>query len=61
MTKKELLKMIEDEVASAVRKPLREPEIKKEAPKPINNSPALTEEEIDDMLFYTNKKDKYNL
>lgn len=52
MTKKDLLKIVEDEVASIVQNPLREPE------SPSNKKPQYKpvlqhEDDIDDMLFYT--------
>lgn len=42
--------MVEDEVASVVKDPLREPEINK---KPTYRPVLQNEEDIDDMLFYT--------
>lgn len=50
MNIKELLKIVEDEVASVVKDPLREPEINK---KPTYRPVLQNEEDIDDMLFYT--------
>ena len=50
MNIKEILKMVEDEVASVVKDPLREPEINK---KPTYRPVLQNEEDIDDMLFYT--------
>ena len=66
MTRKELNKMIEDEVAKILSEPLREPEIKVNTPvavqkKPVNYKPALqTEEEIDEMLFGNKDFSKYH-
>jgi len=51
MTKKDLLQMVEDEVASILKTPLREPEISSKKP---SYKPVLQhEDDIDDMLFYT--------
>ena len=51
MNKKELLKMVEDEVAGILNTPLREPGGKEN--KKIQYRPVLqNEEDIDDMLFY---------
>lgn len=51
----ELKKLIEDEVATVVAQPMREPEVPR-APKPVYRPVLKTEEEIDHALFYGGNK-----
>jgi len=56
MKYKQLLKLIEDEVASVVRTPLKEPEADK--PKPKYKPVLQNDEEIELYLFYGGHKPK---
>ena len=50
MNKRELLRMVEDEVAALIKDPVREPE---QTRKPQYKPVLRHEDDIDDMLFYT--------
>lgn len=55
MTKKELLKLIEDEVSAVISTPLKEPEISR---KPKYKTVLQTEDEIDEFMFFGGHRPK---
>ena len=61
MTKKELEKLIDTEVSKVfINLTSKEPQIKKSLPQKLYQQPQinLTEEELDDILFYGGKRPK---
>lgn len=55
MTRKELMKLIEDEVSLVVSEPLREPQVQK---KPKYSTVLQNDDEIEEYLFYGGRRPK---
>ena len=62
MTREELEKMIDDEVVASLGSTMQEPQKPKPQPQkqaPIKTAADLSEEELDDIIFYGGKKSEY--
>lgn len=58
MTRKELLQMIEDEVYGALQSTVTEPAIPQQEIKPVQKRANLSNEELDEVIFFGGEKPK---